>query len=187
MFSLQDREWSAFPLSELFIIRSGKRLTRSDMDSGKRPFIGATESNNGITSYVSNSNISLDFNILGVNYNGSVVETFYHPYECIFSDDVKRFRLKNERGCRLLYLFLKTAIIQQKSKYAYGYKFNEKRMNKQSILLPVVDSNALNVEPDWDFMEEYIREREMLIIEKYREHVAAVERERERPYDLHLL
>jgi hypothetical protein len=179
MLNLIDRDWNAFPLTEIFVIKAGKRLTKSDMKSGKRPFIGATEYGNGITNWVSNSNVSLDSDVLGVNYNGSVVETFYHPYECIFSDDVKRFRLKGRQGNRLVYLFLKTTIIQQKSKYAYGYKFNEERMNKQSILLPI-DEQA---EPDWAFMEEYIREREEKLIADYRaytaETLAAAERERE--------
>ena len=164
------------------MISPGKRLTKADMKPGKRPFIGATESNNGITNFVSNTNVSLDSDILGVNYNGSVVETFYHPYECIFSDDVKRFRIKNRPGNRLIYLFLKTAIIQQKSKYAYGYKFNEQRMNKQSILLPVIDSNVATPEPDWIFMEEYIRERELFLVGQYLEYVARVERESNTSY-----
>jgi hypothetical protein len=165
MLNLNDREWDAFLLTDVFVIRPGKRLTKSDMKAGKRPFIGATEYGNGITNWVSNTNVSLDSEVLGVNYNGSVVETFYHPYECIFSDDVKRFRLKDGHGNRLVYLFLKTAIVQQKSKYAYGYKFNEERMNKQSILLPVDEQGK----PDWAFMEEYIREREENLVEEYRQ------------------
>lgn len=165
MLNLTDREWNGFLLTDIFVIKPGKRLTKSDMSSGTRPFIGATESNNGITNYVSNTNVSLDKCVLGVNYNGSVVETFYHPYECIFSDDVKRFRLKNREGNRFIFLFLKTTIVQQKSKYAYGYKFNEQRMNKQSILLPINDVD----EPDWAFMEQYISEREEQLIEEYKQ------------------
>ena len=38
-----------------------------------------------------------DKNVLGVNYNGSVVENFYHPYECIFSEDVKRISFKEDK------------------------------------------------------------------------------------------
>jgi hypothetical protein len=64
-----------------------------------------------------------------------------------------------------VYLFLKTTIVQQKAKYAYGYKFNEERMNKQSILLPVDEQGK----PDWAFMEEYIREREENLVEEYRQ------------------
>jgi hypothetical protein len=179
MLNLRDREWNAFPLTGIFEIKAGKRLTKSDMKSGKRPFIGATEYENGVTNWVANTNASLDSNVLGVNYNGSVVETFYHPYECIFSDDVKRFRLKNLEGNRLVYLFLKTAITQQKSKYAYGYKFNEQRMNKQSILLPITADGS----PDWAFMEQYIHEREEKLITDYKVYIAKNERERERETD----
>ena len=43
------------------------------MQDGNIPFIGATDSNNDITNFVSNTNVSHDKNVLGVNYNGSVV------------------------------------------------------------------------------------------------------------------
>lgn len=56
---------------------------------------------------------------------------------------------------------MKTVILQQKCKYAYGYKFNEKRMQKQSLLLPVDESGN----PDYAFMEQYIKEREQQIIQ----------------------
>ncbi len=138
MLDLHDREWKEFRICDIFIIKAGKRLTKSDMASGNKPFIGATDNNNGITEFVSNTNISEDCNVLGVNYNGSVVENFYHPY-------------------------MKTVILQQKCKYAYGYKFNEKRMQKQSLLLPVDESGN----PDYAFMEQYIKEREQQIIQKY--------------------
>lgn len=133
---LSDRAWREFEIGEICNIKSGVRLTKQDMMKGDRPFIGATDSNNGITEFISNINGSLDKNVLGVNYNGSVVESFYHPYECIFSDDVKRLELKNGLGNQWTYLFLKSSILKQKEKYQYGYKFNAQRMEKQKILLP---------------------------------------------------
>lgn len=152
--------WKSFPISEIFNIYPGKRLTKSDMISGDRPFIGATDSNNGITEWVANSNDSLDSNVLGVNYNGSVCEAFYHPYECIFSDDVKRLHLKDHIDSKYIMLFLKTVLLQQKCKFAYGYKFNEQRMLRQSIVLPV--DNEGN--PDWDFMESYMKDKETKLL-----------------------
>ena len=95
MLNLHDRAWKEFYIKDIFSISPGKRLTRSNMIVGNKPFIGATDSNNGVTAFVSNTNISEDSNILGVNYNGIVVESFYHPYLCLFSDDVKRFKLKD--------------------------------------------------------------------------------------------
>lgn len=150
---LNQKEWKEFYLCDIFTIRPGKRLTKSNMKSGTTPFIGASDSNNGVTAFVSNTNVSKDSNVLGVNYNGSVVENFYHPYTCIFSDDVKRFALREHNGNEYVYLFMKTVILQQKSKYAYGYKFNEERMQKQMILLPT----TANGQPDYDYMEQYVK------------------------------
>jgi hypothetical protein len=155
--------WREFRIDDIFIINPGKRLTQADMKKGKRPFIGASDSNNGITAFVSNSNISQDENVLGVNYNGSVVENFYHPYQCIFSDDVKRFRLKNHVGNKYLYLFLKQEILKQKEKYQYGYKFNEVRMKKQVFLLPASKSG----QPDYDYMENTMRRIEIKQFQRY--------------------
>ncbi len=148
---LTEKKWKEFYIEDIFVIHAGKRLTKSNMIKGQKPFIGASDSNNGVTAFVKNTNASEDKNVLGVNYNGSVVENFYHPYVCIFSDDVKRFSLKDMIGNREIYLFLKTVILQQQVKYAYGYKFNEERMRKQKILLPIDEKEN----PDWNFMEEY--------------------------------
>lgn len=111
MNKLLSIRWKPFVISDIFTISPGKRLTKAVMKVGKRPFIGATDSNNGITSY--------------------------H-----------------------VMLFLKTMIIQQKVKFEYGYKFNEKRMKRQKILLPVTDEDS----PDWQFMEEYMRRKEILLL-----------------------
>lgn len=148
---LNKKKWAEFELTAIFDISPGKRLTKSDMHPGNKPFIGATDSSNGVTAFTSNTNMSQDCNVLGVNYNGSVVENFYHPYTCLFSDDVKRFRTKQVAGNKYIYLFLKTVILQQKAKYTYGYKFNEQRMRKQMLLLPVNESG----QPDYGYMEEY--------------------------------
>ena len=157
-------KWKAFILSDIFTISAGKRLTKADMKHGSRPFIGATDSNNGITAWVENTNESLDSAVLGVNYNGSVVETFYHPYECIFSDDVKRLHLKSDvTASAYLMLFLKTMIIQQKIKFAYGYKFNEKRMQMQKIVLPIDNEE----QPNWKYMEIYMQRLEQQQIVNY--------------------
>ena len=154
-------EWKEFFLDEICNINSGVRLTKANMNEGKMPFIGATDSNNGITNFVSNSNKSLDKNVLGVNYNGSVVENFYHPYECIFSDDVKRISFKeDERQNKYCYLFLKQMILKQKEKYRYAYKFNGDRMARQKIMMPVDKEGKIN----YNTIENYMRVKELEVV-----------------------
>ncbi len=160
---LENKIWHEFFIEDIFEIKPGKRLTKNDMTPGEIPFIGASDSNNGITQFIGNENISADENVLGVNYNGSVVENFYHPYRCLFSDDVKRFKLKNFDGNQFIYLFLKSIILQQKIKYTYGYKFNESRMRKQKIMLPVTETG----EPDFEYMEAYSKNLFAQVLKKY--------------------
>ena len=161
-------DWKEFWMEEILNINSGVRLTKADQIIGDTPFIGASDSNNGVTEFIGNVNNSLDSNVLGVNYNGSVVENFYHSYECIFSDDVKRIKYKDEEfGDEFTYLFLKQMILSQKNKYKYGYKFNAKRMNRQKIMLPVNNDGKLH----WEYMSNFIKKLEKENIEKTLEHI----------------
>lgn len=150
--------WKGFWIEDVCEVKSGVRLTKANQEVGDRPFIGASDSDNGVTAFVSNNNKSLDENVLGVNYNGSVVENFYHPYQAIFSDDVKRLKWRDEaKGSKYTYLFLKQMILSQKIKYAYGYKFNGERMKRQKIMLPVTEAGL----PDYDYMKSYMQKQEL--------------------------
>lgn len=161
---IKETQWKAFSLNEICMINPGVRLVSRQMTEGKRPFIGAADSNNGVTNFVSNTNASLDSNLLGVNYNGNGVAIgFYHPYEAIFTDDVKRIKFKQHEGNKYVYLFLKAAILKQKSKYQYGYKFSGERMNRQKIILPVTADDT----PDFHYMERYMRHQERVLMKRY--------------------
>lgn len=142
------RKWQEFPLNKLFSVGAGKRLETRNKISGNRPFIGATDNRNGVTGFVGNDNNSKDKNVLGVNYNGAPCLAFYHPYECVFTDDVKRLHLKKYSDGRDVLLYLATVIQQQRTKYSYGYKFNETRMQRQKLMLPVDNIG----EPDFNYM-----------------------------------
>lgn len=151
-------------IEDVLFIANGVRLTKADMQEGSRPFVGASEASNGVTAFIENSNASLDSNVLGVNYNGSVGFSFYHPYEALFSDDVKRVRWKDETANnKYTLLYLSTAIAQQRRKYAYGYKFNSQRMKRQIIMLPSLPNGT----PDYAYMEHTMRVMEYDVLKNY--------------------
>lgn len=163
-----NKEWQDFYISKIFEIKAGKRLTKANMKSGDIPFIGATDNGNGITNYVSNINSSLDSNVLGVNYDGNgVAISFYHPYQCLFTDSVKRFHLLNHQDNKYVLLFMKIMILKQKQKYMYGYKFCESRMARQKIMLPVNSEG----EPDYKFMEDYMKYLEQKKLLEYLDYI----------------
>ncbi len=163
---LTEKKWEPFILDDIFTIKSGTRLESRNKQPGNRPFIGAADNNNGVTGFVSNNNGSNDRNVLGVNYNGNgMCIGFYHPYECIFSDDVKRFHLKNYEDNAYVLLFFKAIILKQKSKFGYLYKFNAERMAKQRLLVPVNDDG----EADYEYMEQYAKN---MMLKKYKQYLA---------------
>lgn len=166
---IENKEWKNFEINDIFSIKSGKRLTKSDMHTGNIPFVSASAENNGITNFINNKNDSIDSNVLGVNYdgNGGMVISFYHPYKTIFSDSVKRFHLKNIDDDKYILLFCKMSILKQRDKYRYGYKFNETRMKRQNIMLPINSKN----EPDYEFMHNYMLYLEQKKILEYLEYI----------------
>lgn len=167
MKKLNEMSWHEYDLKKIFSVRSGKRLTNEDKIDGSRPFIGATDNNNGVTGFVSNNNESLDKNVLGVNYNGAPCIAFYHPYECIFTDDVKRLHLLHHGDNENILLFFKNIIMQQKTKYTYGYKFKEKRMLRQKLMIPVNE----NKNPDYAYMEQYVSEMKKNMLMRYKKYI----------------
>lgn len=168
MQALSEKEWDERTIEELFLVGAGKRLTNADKIDGNKPFIGATDNNNGVTGFVGNENPSRDKNVLGVNYNGAPCIAFYHPYECVFTDDVKRLHLRHHADGESVLLFFKTIVMQQRSKYSYGYKFKEKRMLRQKLMLPVTAAG----EPDYDYMENYILHTGGGMLMRYKNYIA---------------
>lgn len=69
-------DWREFFLGEICNINSGVRITKANMENGDIHFIGAADSNNGITNFASNTNASFNKNMLGVNYNGVLLKIY---------------------------------------------------------------------------------------------------------------
>ncbi len=159
---LDEVEWGEFFVDDLINVKSGVRLTKDQQADGRFPFIGASDNNNGITGFVNNINSSTENNTLGVNYNGSIGHAFYHEYKATFSDDVKKLNFKSGDNNKYTLLFLKHVIERQAKKFAYGYKFNGQRMRRQIIKLPIKSHGN----PDFTFMEQYMKRMENRIIQK---------------------
>lgn len=162
--ALDEKEWCEFSLDDIFTVSAGKRLETRNKVPGTRPFIGATDNNNGVTGFVGNVNSSRDGNVLGVNYNGAPCIAFYYPYECIFTDDVKRLHLRHYSDNKFVLLFFVSVFAKQRSKYSYGYKFKEQRMLRQKLMLPITDSG----EPDYEYMEQYAKN---MMFRKYQQYL----------------
>ena len=143
--------WKWFEIGELFKVKKGKRLTKSNMRSGSTPFIGASDSNNGLTSKIDLEPIH-EGNTISVSYDGSVAEAFYQPVSFWALDSVNvlypKFKLN-----KFIALFIITILRKEKYRFNYGRKWHVERMETSKIKLPINE----NGEPDFAFMEKYIK------------------------------
>ena len=149
--ALHTATWEVFAYNKLFEIKKGIRLTKADMLPGKLPYIGASDTNNGVTAYIGQSAIH-EGNTISVSYNGSVGEAFYQPAPYWATDDVNVFYPKCFGLTPAIALFICTLIRQEKYRFSYGRKWTQERMRESTIKLPVTN----NGQPDWKFMESYI-------------------------------
>lgn len=156
-----EKEWGEFFIEDVAQIVSGRDIYETERKKGNIPYVSATAYNNGIGYFVGNTNETLEENCLSVNRNGSVGYSFYHHYKALFSNDCRKLRLKNKSP--FVGKFISRIISSQKDKYGYGYKMGTGRIKRQKILLPINKKG----EPDYVFMENYIKKLEHDMLTKY--------------------
>ena len=149
---LNTEGWKWFRYDTIFDIKKGKRLTKADQIEGTINYIGATDSNNGITAKISNNRYIHEKNTITVSYNGSIAEAFYQAEPFWATDDVNVLYPKFELN-QYIALFLCTLIYKEKYRFNYGRKWDKEAMQQSKIKLPVIIYSL----PDWVFMENYIK------------------------------
>jgi type I restriction-modification system DNA methylase subunit len=162
--------WQNFRYDQVFTIKKGFYNKKPEpAPSGDIVFIGATDSNNGVTSRHLLDDIELtsktgdgnnaplseklyDGNCITVSNNGSVGFAFYQPDRFTCSHDVNPLYLKNRALNKYIAMFLCVLIERERYRWAYGRKWRPVRMPRSIIRLPVTADGT----PDWSFMEQYI-------------------------------
>lgn len=171
MMQLHDREWAEFDIRAVFQeIRRGKRLKTADHIEGNIPYVSSSAMNNGVDAFIGNDgHIRKYENCITLANSGSVGTAFYHCYEFIASDHVTA--LQSSKLNKYSYLFVATMVSRLQGKYSFNREINDLRINREKVLLPVDDDG----QPDYTFMEQYIREREKQLIEQYIAHIGTVQ------------
>lgn len=157
---VKKESFQEFRLLDVFIIERGMRLTKLNQISGEIAYISSTKENNGIDDYITPpEHMKIYQNALTLNNSGSVGYCFYHPYPFVVSDHCMVLSLKDEKIILNTYiaLFLKSILEKMRPRYSFGREINNERLNNEFINLPAkYDSNHKH-EPDWQFMEDYIK------------------------------
>lgn len=150
--AIDNKTWHEFFLKDIFpTVQRGKRLTKENQARGQKPYISSTGLNNGVDNFIGNDDGVRSFsNCLTIANSGSVGSSFYHPYCFVASDHVTH--LKNKEFSSFVYLFISTQTNKLSGKYNFNREINDKRIARDKILLPVIDSG----EPDYLFMKQYM-------------------------------
>lgn len=146
------KKWEYRKLGTLFSIKKGKRLTSANQTEGDIPYIGAIDSNNGLSAYIGNNEHLHDGNTITVSYNGSIGQAYYQPVKFWATDDVNVLYPKFDMNVYSA-MFLITLIEKEKYRFCYGRKWQASIMKETVIKLPI----AKNGEPDWAYIENYIK------------------------------
>ena len=175
---LNTDSWKWFRYDEIFEICKGFYNKKPEENPiGDIPFIGATDSNNGITSMHDLDTIKeasktgdepnapleqkiFKPNCITVSNNGSVGYAFYQPKEFTCTHDVNPLYIHKKWNKELnifIAMFLCSIIEKERFRWDYGRKWRPKRMPDSLIKLPVRKITPNEYKPDWQFMEDYIK------------------------------
>lgn len=151
-YNLNDKKWAWFEYQKLFTIERGRGARKNEIvENGKIPLITSIDSHNGLIGYVNNPPAHKG-NVITVNRNGSVGQSFYQPAPFCSTEDVHVFAPLFKLN-PFVAMFLTPLIMKEKYRYSYGRKWGIARMKHSKIKLPIDQEGN----PDWQFMEDYIK------------------------------
>ena len=169
---LTNREWEPFVLDDLFEIFTGGDLIISRIQKGEIPIISHSKENNGIADWT----ISIDKQIL-FNANDTIsladrgnFYAFTQQLNFYIGTRVKALKAKFLNPNKFLLQFICTQINKQSVKFSYGNNATG-GIGKLKILLPITSKG----EPDYAFMENYMREKETELLKQYKKQVSKFE------------
>lgn len=165
---LEKREWREFWIGELFDISS----TLSGIDKNKLqlkgdlkiPYITRTNINNGIDCFIPETqDLKYKINKGNVITIGLDTQTaFYQPYKFYTGQNIQLLNQKNLNLFKSLFILPLLKIQMRKFNWG-GNGATLKRLRKLKILFPINKNNK----PDFEYMENIIKELKKLKIKKY--------------------
>ena len=158
MSKIDTTYWKEFSIKKLgFDNFHGRRLTKTDRIEGEIPFITAGKENQGVVGRIGN-NVTTYHNPITIDMFGNV---FYHKGDYAGDDNIYFFVNNNINELCKLFIVV-SAQSQIRSTFEYKDQFRQDNADSLKILLPATPAG----EPDWRYMEMYMRGVEAIAKEK---------------------
>ena len=141
--------WKEFHLYDIgFTNYHGIRQKKADRKEGDIPLLTAGKENQGVASYISNTS-SVYTDAITVDMFGN---SFFHKGDYTGDDNIYFFI--NDKISDNAKLFIAAILNTNNSKiYAYKEQFRQPQADVLSVLLPATPDG----QPDWDYMESYMK------------------------------
>lgn len=161
--SLQNKDWKDFYLSDFFDFEKGNQNNMASLTTGTLPLVSAKKTDNGYKGFVSKEQKKIfrgDILTLNNDGDGGAGIAYYQPTSMALDSHVSALIPKSDLNKYHL-LFVSMCITKQRERFGHGYSINGNRLRAFKIMLPLA-ADCTN--PDWQFMEEYMRRKETLLL-----------------------
>ena len=156
--TLNDVSWSKFKVKDVFEVTNSKPYHKEILEVSLRgiPYITRTSLNNGLDEIV---NMEENFDINkgnAITLGAENADFFYQEKDYITGN--KMYRISNKYMNKQIGLFLVQVFREsiKNSGFGYGKGLTGTRFKERIIVLPVDD----NGRPNWEFMENYIKQEQ---------------------------
>ncbi|MBQ8509364.1 MAG: restriction endonuclease subunit S [Clostridia bacterium] len=157
MLELSDRKWAEFKVGNLMTLKVARSNDKGNLEAGTVPFVGRSNDNNGLQGFYDAPNVTqgkcITLGMVGT------YRAFWQENDFAASQNILTLRAPwlNKYSALFMCNCIETAI---DGKYSYGKSIKAGTFGNTILSLPI-DSNG---QPDYNFMEQYIAERESQII-----------------------
>lgn len=165
---LKNIQWGEFEIGKIFEVFTGNLLARELLKEGSIPRITATNNHNGIYGFyqrVNHKNYRELTNFISISFLGSV---FFHSYTASLDMKIHAIQIPKKDLNKDLAEFIVFCLKRTFSVFSYGDQLSSSDLPKKKILLPINSKG----EPDFSFMEQFMRQKELLKIEKFQNYIA---------------
>ncbi len=148
-------EWKEFKLTKIFDYKRGTRLVKAERIDGSIPLVTAGFKNGGVAGYIAHDErMDLFENRITLDMFGNV---FYEENKFFCDDNIIAIKPVSADFNRYSALFIATVLKKLTCHFDYGRQYRLKHFEKQYIKLPAIKNSQGQYEPDWQFMEKYIK------------------------------
>ena len=163
MRNFENVKWKDFYLSEFFCCEKGNQNNMASLTAGDIPLVSAKKCDNGYKDFIApNRKKTFRGNIITLNNDGDggAGIAYYQPYTMALDSHVTALIPLSPLSRHVL-LFVAMCITKQRNRFGHGYSLNNNRLRSFKLMLPL---NEETTAPDWQFMEDYMKQKEQQIL-----------------------